>query len=129
MNINLDQKGLSLAQMLEYMRRDLKLTDMIIVYSNRKELSDYGIYCALIPSRQVDQVLTKSSWDLMLYQHEGTMGLSLWSLTENLMNHKLTMGRERATSRYPRSSGFFTTSITTEKKRNTSRLMMKVMSI
>ena len=66
MSIYLDQKGLSLAQMLEYMRCDLKLTDMIIVYSDRKELRDYGIYCALIPSRQVDQVLAKSSWDLSI---------------------------------------------------------------
>ena len=66
MSIYLDQKGLSLAQMLEYMRRDLKLTDMIIVYSDRKEHHDYGIYCALIPSRQVERALAKSSWDLSI---------------------------------------------------------------
>ena len=43
------------------MRRDLKLTDMvtITVYSN-----EYLIYCALIPSNKIKQVLSESSWDL-----------------------------------------------------------------
>ena len=67
MSIYLDQKGLSLAQRLKYMRRDLKLTDMIAVYFNKKE---FGIYCALIPSIQVEEALSKSSWDLRFY--EGT---------------------------------------------------------
>ena len=66
MSIYLDQKGLSLAQMLEYMQRDLKLTDRIPVYSYRKDLHDYGIYCALIPSNQVKRALSKSAWDLSL---------------------------------------------------------------
>ena len=66
MSIYLDQKGLSLAQMLEYMRRDLKLTDRIPVYSYRKELHDYGIYCALIPSNKVERALSESSWDLSI---------------------------------------------------------------
>ena len=66
MSIYLDQKGLSLAQMLEYMRRDLHLTEMIPVYSDRKELHDYGIYCALISSNKVERTLSESSWDLPL---------------------------------------------------------------
>ena len=66
MSIYLDEKGLSLAQMLEYMRRDLKLTDRIPVYSYRKELHDYGIYCALIPSNKVERALSESSWDLSI---------------------------------------------------------------
>ena len=65
MSIYLDEKGLSLAQMLEYMRRDLKLTDRIPVYCNKKE---FGIYCALIPSIQVERALSKSSWDLQFYE-------------------------------------------------------------
>lgn len=65
MNINLDQKGLSLDHRLKYMQRDLKLTDMIPVYWNKKE---FGIYCALIPSIQVERALSKSSWDLHFYQ-------------------------------------------------------------
>ena len=71
MSINLDQKGLSLAQRLKYMRRDLKLTDMIPVYWNKKE---FGIYCALIPSHQVEQALSKSSWDLMFYEGAPSVG-------------------------------------------------------
>ena len=63
MNIDLDRKGPSLAQRLEYMKRDLKSTEMIPVYWNKKE---FGIYCALIPSHQVEGVLAKSSWDLLL---------------------------------------------------------------
>ena len=55
--MSIDLEKLSLAQKLEYMRRDLKLTDMITVYSN-------GIYCALIPSNKIKQVLSESSWDL-----------------------------------------------------------------
>ena len=65
MSIYLDQKGLSLAQKLEYMKRDLKSTEMIPVYWNKKE---FGIYCALIPSIQVERVLFKSSWDLQFYE-------------------------------------------------------------
>ena len=63
MSIDLDRKGPSLAQRLEYMKRDLKSTEMIPVYWNKKE---FGIYCALIPSHQVERVLAKSSWDLLL---------------------------------------------------------------
>ena len=65
MSIYLDQKGLSLAQKLEYMKRDLKSTEMIPVYWNKKE---FGIYCALIPSIQVERALSKSSWDLQFYE-------------------------------------------------------------
>ena len=38
---------------------------MIPVYWNKKE---FGIYCALIPSIQVERSLSKSSWDLHFYQ-------------------------------------------------------------
>ena len=62
-SIDLDRKGPSLAQRLEYMKRDLKSTEMIPVYWNKKV---FGIYCALIPSHQVERVLVKSSWDLSL---------------------------------------------------------------
>ena len=65
MNMDLDQKGLSLAKMLAYMRRELKLTEMIPVYWSRRE---FGIYCVLIPSIQVERALSKSSWDLHFYQ-------------------------------------------------------------
>ena len=47
------------------MKRDLKPTEMIPVYWNRKEFS---IYCALIPSIQVERALSKSSWDLRFYE-------------------------------------------------------------
>ena len=63
--MSIDLERLSLAQRLKYMRRNLKLTEMIPVYWNKKE---FGIYCALIPSIQVERALAKSSWDLHFYQ-------------------------------------------------------------
>ena len=64
-NMSIDLERLSLAQKLEYMKRDLKPTEMIPVYCNKKE---FGIYCALIPSIQVERALSKSSWDLQFYE-------------------------------------------------------------
>ncbi len=65
MSTDSDRKRLSQAEMLEWLQRDLKMTEMVTVYlSDNQESHDYGIYCALIPSEQIDQVLSSSSWDL-----------------------------------------------------------------
>ena len=65
MSINLDRERLSQAERLECLQRDLKMTEMVTVYlSDHRESYDYGIYCALIPADQIDQVLSFSNWDL-----------------------------------------------------------------
>ena len=65
MSIDLDRERLSQTRMLEWLQRDLKMTEMVTVYlSDNRESYDYGIYCALIPADQVDQVLSFSNWDL-----------------------------------------------------------------
>ena len=90
MNIDLDQKGLSLAKMLACMRRELKLTEMIPVYWSRKE---FGIYCALIPSHQVERALSKSSWDLMLYHHEGDNGIKPLIINREFNESQINYGK------------------------------------
>ncbi len=140
MSIDLDQKGLSLDQRLKYMQRDLKLTDMIPVYWNKKE---FGIYCALIPSIQVERALSKSSWDLHFYQgtpsavgvdpfqylrYGDDNGIEPLVVNRDFNESQTNYGRESTTARYPRSSVFSTISITTAKKMNISKLMMKVMN-
>ena len=92
MSIDLDQKGLSLAKMLAYMRQELKLTEMIPVYWSRRE---FGIYCALIPSHQVEQVLSKSSWDLMLYHHEGDNGIEPLIINREFNESQINYGKRR----------------------------------
>ena len=65
MSIDLDRKRLSQAKMLDWLRRDLKMTEMVTVYlSDHRESHNYGIYCALIPLDGIDQVFSSPSWDL-----------------------------------------------------------------
>jgi hypothetical protein len=53
--------------MLEWLQRDLQMTDMVTLYLSDKEGShDHGIYCALIPFDQIEEILSSSSWDFML---------------------------------------------------------------
>ena len=66
MNIDLDTKQLSQAKILEYVQNDLQLTDMITVdLSNTEGNPNYGIYCALIPSNQIKQALSRPTWDFL----------------------------------------------------------------
>jgi len=52
--------------MLKWLRRDLPMTEMIPVYlSDRDGQHNYGIYCALIPSGQTEQTLSRPAWDLL----------------------------------------------------------------
>jgi hypothetical protein len=65
MSIDVDRDRLSQAKILECLRRDLKLTEMVTVYlSDSKDSHNHFIYCALIPSAQIEQVLSSTSWDL-----------------------------------------------------------------
>ena len=66
MNIDLDTKQLSQAKVLEYMQRDLQAPDMITVYLDTEGNHNYSIYCALIPSNQIEQALSSPSWDFLL---------------------------------------------------------------
>ena len=104
MSIYLDQQGLSLAQRLKYMRRDLKLTEMIPVYWNRKE---FGIYCALIPSHQVERALSKSSWDLMFYHHEGDNGIKPLVINREFNESQINYGKRTRYSEISEEFRFF----------------------
>ena len=65
MSIDLDRERLSQTRMLEWLQRDLKMTEMVTVYlSDHRESHNYGIYCALIPLDGIDQVFSSPSWDL-----------------------------------------------------------------
>ena len=67
MSADLDRKRLSQAERLEWLQRDLKMTEMITVYlSDHRGSHNYGIYCALIPSAQTKQILSSPSWDFLL---------------------------------------------------------------
>ena len=64
MDISSDRARLSQKKTLDSLRRDLKPTDMVTVYHKRGGYRGGGIYCALIPCAQIDQVLSESSWNL-----------------------------------------------------------------
>ena len=63
MDMNIDR--LSQAEILTKLRKDLDLTEMLTVYlSDSNEFHNYGSYCALIPSNQIEQTLSSPYWDL-----------------------------------------------------------------
>lgn len=65
MRIDVDRDRLSQAEILNWLRRDLKLTEMVTVYlSDSKDSHNHGIYCALVPFAQMERVLSSTSWDL-----------------------------------------------------------------
>ncbi len=65
MSISSDRARLSQKNTLDSLRREPKLTDMVTVYrSDGNGPSSQFIYCALIPSNQIEHALSKSSWDL-----------------------------------------------------------------
>lgn len=67
MSIESDRERLSQAKMLEWLQRDLQVTDMVTLYRSDKEGGrDHVIYCALIPSGQIEEILSSPSWDFML---------------------------------------------------------------
>lgn len=67
MSIESDRERLSQVKMLEWLQRGLQMTDMVPLYlSDKEEGRDHVIYCALIPSGQIEKILKSSSWDFML---------------------------------------------------------------
>ena len=65
MSIELERNRLSQTKTLKVLKRDLSLTEMLTVYfSDSEDPHNYGIYCVLIPNSQIEQALSKLSWDL-----------------------------------------------------------------
>lgn len=61
-----EQDRLSQAKLLEWVVRDLQLTDLVTVYwSDRTDEHNYAIYCSLIPTKEIEVSLSRTSWDLM----------------------------------------------------------------
>lgn len=65
MNMEQECKRLSQIEMLESLTCEPRLTDMLTVYySTTNDHHHYGIYCALVPNDQIEQVLSTLTWDL-----------------------------------------------------------------
>lgn len=66
MSTDLDRKRLSQAKRLEWLQRDLKMTEMVSVYlADKNDLYDYLIYGVLISSDQIEQTLSDPGWNLL----------------------------------------------------------------
>ena len=69
MSINTEKRRLEQVQTLQNMQRNLKLNEMVPVYQEyTEEYSKHYIYCALIPSAQIEKALSVSGWDLEFSQ-------------------------------------------------------------
>ncbi len=67
MGIEMEKERLSQASTLTYFLREMNLAEMVTVYYSdawKKRESDRGIYCALVPSTRIEQVLSEPSWSL-----------------------------------------------------------------
>jgi len=65
MSIDKDRDRLSQGKMLEWLRREPPLKELLTVcHSKRKYPSNHGIYCALIPSSRIERALARAEWDL-----------------------------------------------------------------
>jgi len=72
-DIETEKQRLSQGRFLDYIKHDIRPSEMLIVYLNKRtEYEDIGIYCALIPNGQIENSLSHSSWDLM--QGQGRPG-------------------------------------------------------
>ena len=66
MNIEQERDRLAQTETLTKLRRDMSPAEMLTVYlSRRDDAYLHSIYCALIPSKQIDKVLDMLNWDLM----------------------------------------------------------------
>ena len=62
----LERDRLAQAKLLAWVSRDFQLTDMVTVYwSDWTDEHNYAIYCALIPTKEIERSLSRTSWDLM----------------------------------------------------------------
>ena len=65
MSVDEDRERLSQGQMLNWLRRDLPMNEMIPVFLSKKNAQrNRGIYCALVPTGQIDRILSKPAWNL-----------------------------------------------------------------
>ncbi len=67
MSINADKKRLSQTHTLAEIQRELKSNKMVTVYQVDKDAEEHSkryIFCALIPSSQIQDALADSTWDL-----------------------------------------------------------------
>lgn len=65
MNLDADRERLSQAKMLERLRCNPQLSEMVTVYQlDGNGFHKHGIYCALIPNDQIEKTLSEPSWDL-----------------------------------------------------------------
>ena len=66
MSTEQERNRLTQAETLAYLRRDISTAEMLTVYqAHRDDACSHGIYCALIPSKQIDKALNSLNWDLM----------------------------------------------------------------
>ncbi|MCG8377761.1 MAG: hypothetical protein MI702_14885 [Chlorobiales bacterium] len=64
-DVTKDTQRLNQTETLERLCRSIPLTEMVTVYwSDRSSIHSHGIYCALIPSSQIQDRLDTTSWDL-----------------------------------------------------------------
>lgn len=85
MSIESDRERLSQAKMLEWLQRGLQMTDMVPLYLSDKERGrDHVIYCALIPSGQIKEILSSWSWDLRLHTMYYEDGEKLYGATNGI---------------------------------------------
>ena len=85
MSIESDRERLSQAKMLEWLQRDLQVTDMVPLYLSDKEGGhDHGIYCALIPSGRIEEILSSWSWDFTLRTMYYEDGEKLYGSTDGI---------------------------------------------
>ena len=69
MSINKEKSRLEQVHTLQNMQRNLKINEMLTVYREYTEgHSKHYIYCALIPSAQIEKALSTSAWDLEFSQ-------------------------------------------------------------
>ena len=69
MSLDTDKRRLSQVQTLQHIQRDMKRDEMITVYQTyTEENSTHYIYCALIPSAQIEKALSDSTWDMEFSQ-------------------------------------------------------------
>jgi len=68
MNIEKENERLSQQKMLDYILHEPKSTEMLTIYFSDYGSGDhdYGIYCALVPIDQKEEVLSNYTWDLSI---------------------------------------------------------------
>lgn len=65
MNIQNDKERLTQQKVLKSILGEYKITDMVTVYYSDDEGSyNRGIYCALVPSDQIEHILSGTTWNL-----------------------------------------------------------------